>query len=126
MENFESRPGNKTPKSAGKGLFCVTTTNKGFSFSPIPYRANKSNEFAYRISVIFRVRSARKVRITDANLIRKLGIVVLTFSGCLMIRTVLAPPKVITVRTGDDLKAYLCDTTVWDHLFSISEYIYIA
>lgn len=74
-----------------------------------------------RISVIFHVRSAKAVKITDMDLIKKLGIIVLMFASFLFVRTIVAPPSVSTVRTADDLKAYLCEMNSWDHWFSISE-----
>ncbi|XP_065207310.1 probable G-protein coupled receptor CG31760 [Planococcus citri] len=80
----------------------------------------------WRISVIFRVRSARAVKITDIDLMKKLGIIVLVFSTFLCIRTLVAPPLVLTVRTADDLKAYLCETSWWDHWFSIMEALFLA
>lgn len=73
----------------------------------------------YRISVIFRVRSAKAVKITDMNLLKRLGIIVAIFTVFLVIRTLVAPPLVIVGRTADDLKAYLCRTDWWDHSFSI-------
>lgn len=75
-----------------------------------------------RISVIFRVRSAKAVKITDLNLMKRLGIIVAVFSVLLMIRTLVAPPIVIVGRTADDLKAFLCRTDWWDHSFTTSMY----
>ncbi|XP_017773776.1 PREDICTED: probable G-protein coupled receptor CG31760 [Nicrophorus vespilloides] len=77
----------------------------------------------WRISVIFRVRSAKAVKITDMNLMKRLGIIVAIFTVFLMIRTLVAPPIVIVGRTADDLKAYLCRTDWWDHSFSISQQV---
>lgn len=57
------------------------------------------------------------------DLMKKLGIIVLVFSTFLFIRTLVAPPLVKTVKTADDLKAYLCETTWWDHWFSISKFL---
>lgn len=76
----------------------------------------------YRISVIFRVRSAKAVKITDMNLLKRLGVIVTIFSVFLMIRTLVAPPVVIVGRTADDLKAYLCQTDWWDHSFTTRKY----
>lgn len=72
----------------------------------------------HRISVIFRVRSAKAVKITDINLLKRLGIIVAVFTSFLVIRTLVAPPVVIVGRTADDLKAYLCRTDWWDHSFT--------
>lgn len=73
----------------------------------------------HRISVIFRVRSAKAVKITDMNLLKRLGIILAIFTVFLIIRTLVAPPIVIVGRTADDLKAYLCRTDWWDHSFSM-------
>ncbi|XKL66791.1 hypothetical protein PGB90_010211 [Kerria lacca] len=80
----------------------------------------------WRISVIFHVRSARTVKITDMVLMKNLGVIVLVFSTFLTIRTLVAPPLVKTVKTTDDLKASLCETTWWDHWFSIMEALFLA
>ncbi|XP_022901196.1 metabotropic glycine receptor isoform X2 [Onthophagus taurus] len=80
----------------------------------------------WRISVIFRVRSAKAVKITDMNLLKRLGIIVAIFTVFLVIRTLVAPPYVIVGRTADDLKAYLCKTDWWDHSFSILEVIFLV
>lgn len=75
--------------------------------------------FFPRISVIFRVRSAKAVKITDMNLLKRVGMIVTIFSALLGIRTLVAPPIVIVARTADDLKAFLCRTDWWDHSFTI-------
>ncbi|KAJ8670296.1 hypothetical protein QAD02_001555 [Eretmocerus hayati] len=79
----------------------------------------------WRISVIFRVRSAKAVKITDMNLLKRLGIIVTIFSVFLGIRTIVAPPVVIVARTADDLKAYLCRTDWWDHSFTTLEVMFL-
>ncbi|PSN35113.1 hypothetical protein C0J52_25952 [Blattella germanica] len=76
----------------------------------------------WRISVIFRVRSAKAVKITDLDLLKRLGVIVTIFSVFLVIRTLVAPPHVIVGRTADDLKAFLCRTDWWDHSFTTCEY----
>ncbi|XP_063981143.1 metabotropic glycine receptor-like [Diachasmimorpha longicaudata] len=80
----------------------------------------------WRISVIFRVRSAKAVKITDMNLLKRLGIIVTIFTVFLGIRTVVAPPVVIVGRTADDLKAYLCQTDWWDHSFTTLEVMFLV
>ncbi|XP_076631133.1 metabotropic glycine receptor [Colletes latitarsis] len=79
----------------------------------------------WRISVIFRVKSAKAVKITDGSLLKRLGVIVMIFSVFLTIRTLVAPPVVIVARTADDLKAYLCRTDWWDHSFTILEVIFL-
>jgi G protein-coupled receptor 158 len=71
--------------------------------------------------VIFRVRSAKAVKITDVDLLKRLGVILTIFSAFLVIRTLVAPPHVIVGRTADDLKAFLCRKDWWDHSFSICE-----
>lgn len=56
------------------------------------------------------------------DLLKKLGIIVLVFASFLLIRTLVKPPEVKTVQTADDLKAYLCESNLWDHWFTASEY----
>lgn len=85
-------------------------------------RSMFSDSFGCRISVIFRVKSAKAVKITDGSLLKRLGVIVMIFSVFLSIRTLVAPPVVIVARTADDLKAYLCRTDWWDHSFTTREY----
>ena len=80
----------------------------------------------FRISVIFRIRSAKAIKITDASLIKKLGLLCCFVGVALLIRTLVAPPVVIVGRTEDHLKAFLCKTDWWDHTFTSSMYINIS
>lgn len=75
-----------------------------------------------RISVVFRVRSAKAVKITDATLLKRLGIICFCVGIGLLVRTIVAPPVVIVGRTADDLKAFLCKSDWWDHTFTSSKY----
>jgi len=84
-------------------------------------QANIFGWFLHRISVIFRVRSAKAVKITDLDLMKRLGIIVGMFTALLVIRTLVAPPVSIVSLTSDDLKAWLCKSDWWDHSFTISE-----
>ncbi|XP_047019043.1 probable G-protein coupled receptor 158 [Helicoverpa zea] len=79
----------------------------------------------WRISVIFQVRSAKAVKISDMYLLRRIGIIVGVACVLLAIRTLVAPPAVIVGRTKDDLKAYLCNTDWWDHSFTTLEVIFL-
>ncbi|KAI9562198.1 hypothetical protein GHT06_013163 [Daphnia sinensis] len=78
------------------------------------------------ISVIFRVRSAKAIKITDLDLIKRLGIIVSIFAVFLSIRTVVGPPHVIVAKTADDLKAYICETDWWDHVFTAMEMVVLV
>lgn len=80
----------------------------------------------HRISVIFRIRSAKAIKITDASLIKKLGILCCFVGVALLIRTLVAPPVVIVGRTEDHLKAFLCKTDWWDHTFTSSMYMFMC
>lgn len=49
-----------------------------------------------RISVVFRVRSAQRIKISDADLIKRLSIIVLIFVAYLTVRTIIGRPLVTT------------------------------
>uniref|UniRef100_A0A8D8GLQ4 Probable G-protein coupled receptor CG31760 n=1 Tax=Culex pipiens TaxID=7175 RepID=A0A8D8GLQ4_CULPI len=78
------------------------------------------------ISVIFRVRSAKAVKITDAYLLKRLGLLCGFVGIALLVRTLVAPPVVIVGRTADNLKAFLCKTDWWDHTFTSMEVLFLA
>ncbi|XP_053686879.1 uncharacterized protein LOC128736421 [Sabethes cyaneus] len=80
----------------------------------------------WRISVIFRVRSAKAVKITDAYLLKRLGVLCGFVGIALLVRTLVAPPVVIVGRTADHLKAFLCKTDWWDHTFTSMEVLFLA
>lgn len=80
-----------------------------------------SSLFLHSISVIFRVRSAKAVKITDAALLKRLGIICGAIGTCLLVRTLVSPPDVVVGRTADDLKAFLCKTDWWDYTFTSSK-----
>ncbi|XP_055607463.1 uncharacterized protein LOC129755136 [Uranotaenia lowii] len=80
----------------------------------------------WRISVIFRVRSAKAVKITDAFLLKRLGLLCGFVGIALLVRTLVAPPVVIVGRTADNLKAFLCKTDWWDHTFTSMEVLFLA
>lgn len=92
-----------------------------FFFLPSLYVFSTEIDINYRISVIFHVRSAKAVKITDAALLKRLGIICGCIGIGLLVRTIVAPPLVIVGRTADDLKAYLCKTDWWDHTFTSSK-----
>uniref|UniRef100_A0A182PG69 G-protein coupled receptors family 3 profile domain-containing protein n=1 Tax=Anopheles epiroticus TaxID=199890 RepID=A0A182PG69_9DIPT len=80
----------------------------------------------WRISVIFRVRSAKAVKITDAYLLKRIGALCGFVGIALLVRTLVAPPVVIVGRTADNLKAFLCKTDWWDHTFTSLEVLFLA
>ncbi|CAG5132424.1 unnamed protein product, partial [Candidula unifasciata] len=79
----------------------------------------------WRISVVFRVRSAQRVKISDADLIKRLVIIVLVFAGYLTARTVAAMPSVVQGRDISNLKAYICHADWWDHSAAIAELLFL-
>ena len=62
--------------------------------------------------LIFRVRSARKMAITDSVLLRRLSAIVLPYSSYLTVWMVIEPPSVESSVTADKLKYERC-TTGW-------------
>lgn len=68
------------------------------------------------------MRSAKAVKITDAYLLKRLGLLCGFVGIALLVRTLVAPPVVIVGRTADNLKAFLCKTDWWDHTFTSSKY----
>ncbi|XP_037067933.1 probable G-protein coupled receptor CG31760 [Pollicipes pollicipes] len=76
----------------------------------------------WRISVIFRVRSAKAVKITDLDLLKRLGVLVAGFTALLGVRSLVAPPSVVMALSADGLKTRLCHTDWWDHAFSASNF----
>ena len=77
----------------------------------------------FRISVVFRVRSAARVRITDIDLIKRLGLIIAVFVFYLIVRAVVSPPRVIVAKTLSGLKAEQCSYDWWDYAANIGEYI---
>ncbi|XP_033626735.1 probable G-protein coupled receptor CG31760 [Asterias rubens] len=77
----------------------------------------------WRISVVFRVRSAARVRITDVDLMKRLGLIVAVSIFYLIVRSVIAPPKVETETSLDKLKAEQCKYDWWDYAANIAELV---
>ncbi|XP_030831956.1 probable G-protein coupled receptor CG31760 [Strongylocentrotus purpuratus] len=73
----------------------------------------------WRISVVFRVRSAARVRITDMDLIKRLGLIIAVSLFYLIVRTVVSPPTVEIGKSLHDLKAYQCSYDWWDYAANI-------
>ena len=62
------------------------------------------------------------MKITDLDLVKRVGVIAGVFSVFLAIRTLVAPPAAIEGKTAEGLKAYLCRTDWWDHSFTTREY----
>ncbi|GFS15643.1 G-protein coupled receptor [Elysia marginata] len=79
----------------------------------------------WRISVVFRVRSAQRIKISDGDLIKRLLVIVLVFAAFLTARTIAGMPKVVEGKDVSDLKAYLCHADWWDHSAAIVELLFL-
>ncbi|KAL3859157.1 hypothetical protein ACJMK2_009389 [Sinanodonta woodiana] len=79
----------------------------------------------WRISVVFRVRSAQRIKISDADLIKRLIAVVLIFAAYLTARTVAGTPRVVEGRHVGGLKAFQCSSDWWDHAAAIGELLFL-
>ncbi|XP_050442563.1 probable G-protein coupled receptor CG31760 isoform X2 [Adelges cooleyi] len=79
----------------------------------------------WRVSQVFKVNSAKTVRITDKQLIKLLTFMVAFVTVILFIRTMVSPPHTIVGRTADNLKTDICPTDWWDHSFSILEVVFL-
>ena len=71
--------------------------------------------------MVFRVRSAARVRITDVDLMKRLGLIVAVSIFYLIVRSVIAPPKVETETSLDKLKAEQCKYDWWDYAANIGK-----
>lgn len=84
---------------------------------------NRSNNmlcwYICRVSQVFKVNSAKTVRITDKQLIKLLLLMIAFVTVILFIRTMVSPPHTIVGRTANNLKTDICPTDWWDHSFSI-------
>lgn len=102
-------------------LWCFDAENLAVSGQRLKLHFHAYIFFSHSISVIFRVRSAKAVKITDAALLKRLGIICGAIGTCLLVRTLVSPPDVVVGRTADDLKAFLCKTDWWDYTFTSSK-----
>ncbi|XP_038070270.1 probable G-protein coupled receptor CG31760 [Patiria miniata] len=70
----------------------------------------------WRITVVFTVRSAKPVRITDNQLYLRIGALVIAMVLFLGIGTYLQPSYEATRLTSDNLKYKQCTTTLWSYI----------
>ncbi|XP_078607606.1 putative G-protein coupled receptor CG31760 [Branchiostoma floridae x Branchiostoma japonicum] len=80
----------------------------------------------WRISVVFRVKSAAPVRITDQDLMKYLLGIVLIFAAHVAVRTIVDPPRVVTSRARGELKTVQCPSDWWDHSAAIGELLLLV
>lgn len=62
----------------------------------------------YRVALIFRVRSAQKLALSDGVLLKRLLLLVVLYSSYLTVWTVMQPPSTETAMTSNDLKYERC------------------
>ncbi|KAL5021248.1 hypothetical protein ScPMuIL_000403 [Solemya velum] len=79
----------------------------------------------WRISVVFRVRSAQRVKISDSNLIKRLLLIVSVFAAYTTARTIAGTPRVIEGKHVTGLKAFQCSSDWWDHSAAIAELLFL-
>ncbi|KAJ8302765.1 hypothetical protein KUTeg_019161 [Tegillarca granosa] len=79
----------------------------------------------WRISVVFRVRSAQRVKISDTDLIKRLLLVIFVFVAYLTARTIAGTPTVIEGKHVNGLKAFQCSSDWWDHSSAIAELLFL-
>ncbi|XP_076449182.1 putative G-protein coupled receptor CG31760 [Babylonia areolata] len=79
----------------------------------------------WRISVVFRVRSAQRIKISDGDLIKRLLVIVFVFSVYLTARTVAGTPRVVQGEDVSGLKAFICSSDWWDHSAAIAEMLFL-
>ncbi|XP_074645793.1 metabotropic glycine receptor-like [Tubulanus polymorphus] len=75
----------------------------------------------WRISMVFRVKSAQRIKISDTDLIKRLAFITFLFCAWMSVRTVVGRPKVIQGKHSSGLKAFQCSFDVWDYCAAIAE-----
>ena len=70
-----------------------------------------------RVAIIFQVRSAQRLALSDGVLLRRLGLLVLLYSAYLTVWTAMAPPDIEVARTSHDLKFTRCVENWFDITF---------
>lgn len=79
----------------------------------------------WRISVVFRVRSAQRVKISDGDLIKRLLLITLVCAAYLTARTIAGTPRVTEGKHVNGLKTYQCSSDWWDHSAAIAELLFL-
>ncbi|KAK2152979.1 hypothetical protein LSH36_312g01017 [Paralvinella palmiformis] len=75
----------------------------------------------WRISVVFRVRSAQRIKISDTDLIKRLVLIVLLFAAYLSVRMVVGRPHIVKGTHSTGLHTFQCSWDVWDYCAAIAE-----
>ena len=73
----------------------------------------------YRISVIFRVKSAQKIKLTDRHLLQRLAPILALYAVYLLAWSLAGPSHVVEMKMPGDLKFDECSIDWWDHAILI-------
>lgn len=79
----------------------------------------------WRISVIFRVKSAQKIKITDRHLLQRLAPILVLYIMYLLAWSLAGPSQVIEMKMPKDLKFTECSIDWWDHAILIFEMLFL-
>ncbi|KAJ7360629.1 hypothetical protein OS493_015738 [Desmophyllum pertusum] len=80
----------------------------------------------WRVVLIFRVRSARKMAITDSVLLRRLSAIVLLYSSYLTVWMVIQPPVVESSVTADKLKYERCTKGWFGYMILAADFVVLS
>ena len=80
---------------------------------------SKSIFFICRISVIFRVKSALKIKLTDRHLLQRLAPILALYVVYLLAWSLAGPSHVTEMKMPGDLKFDECSIDWWDHAILI-------
>lgn len=79
----------------------------------------------WRISVIFRVKSAQKIKLTDRHLIQRLAPILALYVVYLLAWSLAGPSHVVEMKMPGDLKFHVCSFDWWDHAILIFEILFL-
>ena len=71
--------------------------------------------------MIFRVKSAQKIKLNDLNLLQRLLPIMAVYMVYLLAWSLAGPSHVITKKDADGLKFKECSVDWWDHAILICE-----
>ncbi|XP_031561759.1 probable G-protein coupled receptor CG31760 [Actinia tenebrosa] len=79
----------------------------------------------WRIAVIFRVKSAQKIRLTDRHLLTRLAPILAVYLVYLLAWSLAASNRVLEHKDTQDRKFYECAVDWWDHAILIFEVLFL-
>lgn len=88
-------------------------------FIKLFYQSVSTTNFICRISVIFRVKSAQKIKLTDRHLLQRLAPILSLYIVYLLAWSLAGPSHVIESTMPGDLKFDECSFDWWDHAILI-------